>query len=545
MKQRSLMNFFGKPGANSTKPAGASTLASTPPSKSVSSRPVCSQLAGGPVSSDIESSVKDTPPTSEPIDVDMLSDEQGVKSAVRAKSTRHKRKILIADSDDDQDEMQSHSVNLLYTASLLPNIVRGHPLAESTPDRTAYILGRTKKPRMAILSSDEEQGDVPSFGSRLSRFKKSPVKRSRSSHPSSPVDADFIVPDDFDEEPRGRSSSCALSRRSSSARSSGRSSYHEDEDEDEPKTKRSAPGRPTCQKSTHREFQRRRLRRNLQEDPFSFLSDVRDKDGVRPGEPGYDPRTLYIPKKVWVEFTPFEKQVVGALFELTYPQLYEEDARIGHREFDLKLTHRVKMSMVGVPETSFNFWAAKFLAKGYKVGRVDQSETALGAEMRVAKSKGKPTADKGKEKIVRRELNKVYTNGTLVDEELLTDEQAGHCISIREDLDAKKDFDQAAAAKGGDLYQGSTPLLVPLLLKCCLLAWAPKGNLSVATVRLLKAILPSSCLWTSLRDVEGFTYEQTFIELNNMFSGNEDVSIDEDGLLNEAVPTSIRDMAGL
>lgn len=31
-----------------------------------------------------------------------------------------------------------------------------------------------------------------------------------------------------------------------------------------------------------------------------------------------------------------------------------------------------------------------------------------------------------------RELNKVYTNGTLVDQELLTDEQAGHCISIRE-----------------------------------------------------------------------------------------------------------------
>jgi DNA mismatch repair protein MSH6 len=27
-------------------------------------------------------------------------------------------------------------------------------------------------------------------------------------------------------------------------------------------------------------------------------------------------------------------------------QLYEEDARVGHRDFDLKLTTRVKMSMV-------------------------------------------------------------------------------------------------------------------------------------------------------------------------------------------------------
>ena len=45
------------------------------------------------------------------------------------------------------------------------------------------------------------------------------------------------------------------------------------------------------------------------EDPFDFLQDVRDKDGVRPGEPGYDPRTLYIPQKAWKTFTPFEKQV--------------------------------------------------------------------------------------------------------------------------------------------------------------------------------------------------------------------------------------------
>lgn len=114
---------------------------------------------------------------------------------------------------------------------------------------------------------------------------------------------------------------------------------------------------------------------------------------------------------------------------------------------------------------SFNFWAAKFLAKGvsrlqlimrnillficvgYKVGRVDQAETALGAEMRLAadkKSKKEPAKDKGKDKIVRRELNKVYTNGTLVDEELLTDEQAGHCVSIREEeaLESDKDGKQ-------------------------------------------------------------------------------------------------------
>ena len=44
------------------------------------------------------------------------------------------------------------------------------------------------------------------------------------------------------------------------------------------------------------------------------------------------------------------------------------------------------------------------LALGYKDGRVDQSETALRSEMRVAanKSRGKAGEDKQKEKIVRR-----------------------------------------------------------------------------------------------------------------------------------------------
>jgi hypothetical protein len=42
------------------------------------------------------------------------------------------------------------------------------------------------------------------------------------------------------------------------------------------------------------------------------------------------------------------------------------------------------------------------LASGYKVGRVDQSETALGAEMRIAANKSKSKPSDKREKIVRR-----------------------------------------------------------------------------------------------------------------------------------------------
>ena len=106
-------------------------------------------------------------------------------------------------------------------------------------------------------------------------------------------------------------------------------------------------------------------------------------------------------------------------------ELYEEDAIIGHRECDLKLTDRVKMKMVGVPEASFDMFATKLLALGYKVGRVDQCETAVAKGMR-DKSRGSGPD------IVRRELRHVVTSGTIVDGSVLADELSSYCMSIKE-----------------------------------------------------------------------------------------------------------------
>lgn len=61
--------------------------------------------------------------------------------------------------------------------------------------------------------------------------------------------------------------------------------------------------------AAERNMQDKKLEKKNVDKPFSFLKDIRDKDGVRPGEPGYDPRTIYVPKSAWAEFTPFEKQV--------------------------------------------------------------------------------------------------------------------------------------------------------------------------------------------------------------------------------------------
>jgi DNA mismatch repair protein MSH6 len=88
-------------------------------------------------------------------------------------------------------------------------------------------------------------------------------------------------------------------------------------------------------------------------DRYSWLLDVRDKDRNRPGDENYDPRSLYIPPTAWKAFTAFERQyweVKQNLWDTVlffqkgkFFELYENDATIGHQQFDLKLTDRTNM----------------------------------------------------------------------------------------------------------------------------------------------------------------------------------------------------------
>ncbi|KAJ2740780.1 DNA mismatch repair protein msh6, partial [Coemansia sp. BCRC 34301] len=169
---------------------------------------------------------------------------------------------------------------------------------------------------------------------------------------------------------------------------------------------------------------------------YAWLVDVRDAQGVRPGEPGYDKRSLFIPRSAWNEFSAFERQyweIKGKHWDTVvffkkgkFYELYENDATIGHQEFDLKMTDRVNMRMAGVPESSFDHWVAQFLAKGYKVARVDQMESKLAKDMRE-----RGAAKKG-DGLVSRELTGILTAGTLVDPSLLTQDLATYCLAIVE-----------------------------------------------------------------------------------------------------------------
>lgn len=175
------------------------------------------------------------------------------------------------------------------------------------------------------------------------------------------------------------------------------------------------------------------------EQRYPWLANIRDIDGHPIGDPEYDPRTLYIPPLAFSKFSPFEKQyweikqkfwdTVVFFKKGKFYELYENDATIGHQLFDLKLTDRVNMRMVGVPESSLDHWANQFVAKGFKIARVDQSESALGKEMR--ERNGKKAGGK-EDKIIKRELACVLTAGTLVEGAMLQDDMSTYCVAIKE-----------------------------------------------------------------------------------------------------------------
>ena len=90
-------------------------------------------------------------------------------------------------------------------------------------------------------------------------------------------------------------------------------------------------------------------------------------------------------------------------------EMFNEDAKLASRELDLTLTTRDRgkaaedqTPMCGIPYHSSDAYIARLIAKGYKVAICEQTEDP-------AKAKG----------LVKREVVKVLTPGTITDGELL------------------------------------------------------------------------------------------------------------------------------
>ncbi|XP_065361382.1 probable DNA mismatch repair protein Msh6 isoform X2 [Calliphora vicina] len=145
---------------------------------------------------------------------------------------------------------------------------------------------------------------------------------------------------------------------------------------------------------------------------------IKDKKGRRPDHPDYDPSTLYVPPKFLDSLSPGVRQwwdlksesfdcvlffKVGKFYEF-----YHMDADVGVSELGFTYM-RGEFAHSGFPEISFDKMASVLVERGYKVARVEQTETP---DMMTERCKRiKPTKF---DKVVRREICQITSRGTQV-----------------------------------------------------------------------------------------------------------------------------------
>ncbi|XP_030516396.2 DNA mismatch repair protein MSH7 isoform X2 [Rhodamnia argentea] len=165
---------------------------------------------------------------------------------------------------------------------------------------------------------------------------------------------------------------------------------------------------------------------------FEWLdpSRIRDANRRRPDDPLYDKQTLYIPPEALSKMSATQRQYwsvkcqymdVVLFFKVgKFYELYELDADVGHKELDWKITLSGvgKCRQVGISESGIDDAVQKLVARGYKVGRVEQAETSAQAKAR------------GPNSVISRKLVHVITPSTSVDSNIGPD--AVHLLAIKE-----------------------------------------------------------------------------------------------------------------
>jgi DNA mismatch repair protein MSH6 len=420
--QKSILGFFSKAPATSLPvPKKDDLVKSSPTSNDTKATP--KRKLASPKKSFLQktSAANVTPvPSSDAVEP-TSSQEENIKPsqdgvAFSSPSRRAKKKISYAESDDEEDIPVKASAR------------RSRPkkVVESSDDEDAFVAD------MDGTADDVDDQDMDDFivsddsdAAPRTKKRKRPTMissaRKRSNVPSplppSPLD---------DNEPMGGSQGSSTAQK-----------WKFDPESKGPLE----PRTETVLKKAAKDPKTLKPRQTESEQRYTWLANLRDMDGNPPDHPDYDPRTVYIPPLAWQKFSAFEKQywAIKQKFFNTivffkkgkFYELYEHDATIGHQLFDFKLTDRVNMRMAGVPESSLDHWANQFVAKGYKIARVDQMESALAKEMREREEKGGPKAKKV-DKVIHRELACVLTKGTLVEGSMLEDDMATYCVSIKE-----------------------------------------------------------------------------------------------------------------
>ncbi|KAG9509879.1 DNA mismatch repair protein Msh6, partial [Fragariocoptes setiger] len=153
---------------------------------------------------------------------------------------------------------------------------------------------------------------------------------------------------------------------------------------------------------------------------FLMPNKIRDIERRRPDHPDYDARTLYVPQSFLDEQTPalrqwwkIKQQNMDSILFFKMGKFYEffnMDAVVGVNELDIMYmkSEDDKPAHAGFPEVSYAKFANILVQKGYKVLRIEQTETPSMMEERCQRLGQKSKFDK----VVAREICRVTTKGT-------------------------------------------------------------------------------------------------------------------------------------
>ncbi|KAF7662355.1 hypothetical protein LDENG_00237750 [Lucifuga dentata] len=152
---------------------------------------------------------------------------------------------------------------------------------------------------------------------------------------------------------------------------------------------------------------------------LEWLQDGKRKDGCRrrQTDDDYDPTTLFVPEDFINRNTPGMRrwwQLKSGMFDTVifykvgkFYELYHMDAVIGVSELGLTFM-KGTWAHSGFPEIGFARFSDVLVQKGYKVARVEQTETPEMMEAR-CKTIAKPTKF---DRVVKREVCRIITRGT-------------------------------------------------------------------------------------------------------------------------------------
>jgi DNA mismatch repair protein MSH6 len=151
---------------------------------------------------------------------------------------------------------------------------------------------------------------------------------------------------------------------------------------------------------------------------YSFLwpENIKDSNGRNRDHPDYDKTTLMVPysflskqseaQRQWWELKAQYFDTILAFKVGKFYELFRMDAIVGIEELNLLPMGGSRLHS-GFPEASFDKYADSLTGKGYRVARVEQTESATARDQRLKDKTG------GKQsRVVRREICQIITPGT-------------------------------------------------------------------------------------------------------------------------------------